>query len=151
MKVSDCIFCEIVKGKREREHVIFEDDKHIAFLDMYPIMKGQCMIVPRKHVGGLEAFTMSDKDFSDLFVFSKKVAKMIEKKLKPKFISLVIEGTGVDHLHVKLYPVYEIRKMAEKGPIKPYKPYDGYIITVPGPKADEEELVEIAKKIKSPY
>jgi diadenosine tetraphosphate (Ap4A) HIT family hydrolase len=145
--MKGCIFCDIGKGIREREHVIFEDEKHIAFLDLYPTAKGQCMIVPKKHVGGLESFNLSDEDFSDLFIFVKKVAKKLERAMKPKFTFLAIEGTGVDHLHVKLYPVYKVKKMAEKRPIKPYRPYYGFFTTRLGPKAKEKELIKLAKKI----
>jgi len=145
--MKSCRFCEIGKSIREKEHVIFEDKKHIAFLDLYPIAKGQCMIIPKKHIGGLETFTMSDKDFSDLFIFTKKVAKKLEKAMKPKFTFLVIEGTGVNHLHIKLYPIYKIRKMAEKRPITPHRPYYGFLTTRLGPKAKERELIRIAKKI----
>jgi histidine triad (HIT) family protein len=146
--MKKCIFCEIGEGKREREHVICSDKKHVAFLDLFPIMRGQCMIIPRKHVGGLEAFKITNKDFSSIMVFTKKVARQMKRKLKPKFIFLVIEGTGVDHLHVKLYPVYKVKKMAEKRPIKPFTPYYGYFITRLGPRANQNELRKIVKKMK---
>lgn len=145
--MKGCIFCDIGKGIREKGHVIFENKKHIAFLDLYPTAKGQCMIVPKRHVDGLGAFNMSDKDFSDLFLFVKNVARKLERAMKPKFTFLVIEGTGVDHLHVKLYPVYAVKKTVEKRPIKPYRPYYGFFTTRLGPKAKEKELIELAKKI----
>jgi len=146
----DCRFCEIAKGKREKEHIIYQGEKHVAVLDLFPIFKGQCFVIPKKHVGGLKLFEIPDNEYSELLLFAKKVGKILEKALGTKFTCLVVEGTGVDHLHVKLYPITQIKKWAEKSPHK-IEPYKGYIPTWLGARAKESELLKIAKKIKLNY
>lgn len=77
--MKNCIFCNVAHGKQERDYKIFEDKKHIAFLDVYPITRGQCLVIPKKHIEGLNAFNLSDKDFSKLFLFTKKLTKKLRK------------------------------------------------------------------------
>ena len=38
-KVKDCIFCKIVSGEMP-SHKIWEDDRHLAFLSIFPNLKG---------------------------------------------------------------------------------------------------------------
>ena len=42
-----CIFCDILAGKRDG-HIVYEDNKHIAFLDKYPIDDGHTLVIPKK-------------------------------------------------------------------------------------------------------
>ncbi|WP_197734991.1 HIT family protein [Photobacterium damselae] len=39
-----CVFCEIVKGKLPC-HKVWEDDKHLAFLSIYPNTKGFTVVI----------------------------------------------------------------------------------------------------------
>lgn len=43
-KQKECIFCKIVKGELPC-HKIYEDEEHLAFLDIYPIVKGQTLVI----------------------------------------------------------------------------------------------------------
>jgi len=45
---DDCIFCKIVKGEIPAS-VIFEDDVCMAFMDVFPIKEGHCLLTPKKH------------------------------------------------------------------------------------------------------
>jgi len=142
-----CKFCEVAQGKREKENVILEDGEHIAFLDVFPIYKGQILVIPKKHIGGLDLFKLKDRQYADLMLFAKKVERKIRLALKPQFVCLVVEGTGVNHLHVKLYPIINVKKWAEKRP-KKLMPYLGYLATWLGPRAEKNELIKLAEKIK---
>jgi histidine triad (HIT) family protein len=44
----DCIFCDIVTGRRE-SHRVFEDESVVAFLDARPLFPGHTLVVPREH------------------------------------------------------------------------------------------------------
>ena len=41
------IFTEIIEGKRPG-FIIFEDEKHVAILDKYPIDTGHSLVIPKK-------------------------------------------------------------------------------------------------------
>ena len=70
----DCIFCDILSGKRDG-HVIYEDDLHISFLDKYPIDTGHSLVIPREHH---EKITDMQTDaVGELFSVVPKIAKAI--------------------------------------------------------------------------
>ena len=62
--MENCIFCKIVKGEFDSAK-IWEDDKHLAILDIMPNTKGMTLILTKKHYDSY-AFGMDDKVYSDL-------------------------------------------------------------------------------------
>jgi len=149
MNKPDCIFCKIVKGEIPSVK-IWEDKKHIAFLDIFPNTKGMTLIIPKKHFDS-DATDMPDKEFSDLMMATKKVAKMLEKGLKIKRVAMVMEGLGVNHVHIKLYPIHGLEEKFKETWAKKeiyFNRYEGYISTQLGPKKSPEELNKIAEEIK---
>jgi diadenosine tetraphosphate (Ap4A) HIT family hydrolase len=64
---------------------------------------------------------------------------------------MVMEGMGVNHVHIKLYPLHGIDKKFKEIWAKDeryFETYQGYVMTVLGPKADMTELNKLAKKIR---
>ncbi len=86
----ECVFCKIIK-KEIPANIIYEDSKHLAFLDNHPNRKGQSLVIPKKHYSGY-SFEMPDKDFVELMVRAKKVGLLIDKALKTERTCLVLEG-----------------------------------------------------------
>ena len=145
----DCIFCKIVKG--ELPHVkIWEDENFISILDGNPNTKGMTLIMPRKHFDS-DAFLMPDKDYQELMQASKKVSEILKKGLGVKRVAMVMEGMGVNHAHIKLYPLYGVEKEFEEIWAKErvfFEKYQGYISTQLGPEASIEDRQKIAEAIK---
>ena|SRR3989344_2142989 len=147
--MADCIFCKIVKGEIPSAK-IWEDKDFLAILDIFPNTKGMSLVLTKKHYDSY-AFGLPDNVYLDLMAASKKVAKLLEKALPVKRVSLVAEGMGVNHIHVKLYPMYGIKDKFEETWAKQekfFEKYEGYISTQLGPKADFAELQRLAEKIK---
>ncbi|KAI3482397.1 hypothetical protein L1887_54952 [Cichorium endivia] len=46
---EDCAFCRIVAGQSPA-HVVYEDEKNVAFLDILPLRPGHTLVIPKKHV-----------------------------------------------------------------------------------------------------
>lgn len=148
--MENCIFCGIVKGKEDSAKV-WEDDSFLAVLDSNPNTKGMTLVIPKKHSDSY-IFDMKDSDYCSLLLASRKVAKILEKKMKAKRVAMVMEGMGINHAHVKLYPLHGIDKKFKEMWSKKrifFQKYEGYISTQLGPKADIKELRNIAKRIKS--
>ncbi len=66
--------------------------------------------------------------------------------------ALVAEGYGVDHLHVKLFPMHGVKK-GEWKPINSklrdfYINYLGFISSHDGPEMSHAELKQIARQIR---
>ncbi len=46
--MSGCVFCAIVAGEQPA-HVVLDDDRFLAFLDVRPLFHGHTLLVPRGH------------------------------------------------------------------------------------------------------
>jgi diadenosine tetraphosphate (Ap4A) HIT family hydrolase len=147
--MTGCIFCKIASGEIQSEKV-WEDKRYLAILDINPNTEGMTLVLTKKHFDS-DATDLPDKEFSDLMVTAKKVAKLLERKLKVKRVAIVMEGLGVNHVHIKLYPIYGLSEKFEETWAKEekyFKNYEGYISTQLGPRKSAEELRKIAKKIR---
>jgi len=76
---------------------------------------------------------------------------MLENGLAVKRVAVVMEGLGVNHVHIKLYPIYgletKFQEMWAKDRVY-FERYQGFISTQLGPQKTPEELEKVAKKIK---
>ncbi len=150
--MKDCIFCKIIEGSAPC-HKIWEDDKHIAFLTIFPNTPGFTVIASKEHLPSYFADN-SDQVISDFIVASKKVAKIIDAGFEDVArTGLMIEGYGVDHLHMKLFPMHGTKSETWQ-PIasnvdKHFDKYEGYISSHNGKRADDKELEFIASQIKN--
>lgn len=147
--MENCIFCKITKGEIGSVK-IWENDKFVAILDVNPNMKGMTLVLTKEHYDSY-AFDMPDAVYSEFMIAAKKVAKMLEKGLNITRISMVMEGMGINHAHIKLYPLHGVtekfKEMWARDKVY-FDSYEGYISTQLGPKADLEELKRIAEEIK---
>lgn len=149
--METCVFCEIVKGVLPC-HKVWEDDKHLAFLTIFPNTPGFTVVVTKEHYPSY-AFDLDDKVLSDLVLAAKKVGKLIDSKLEDVGrTGMIFEGFGVNHVHAKLFPMHgtkmeEWKKIVGK-PHKFFDKYEGYISSHDYERADDAWLAEIAKKIR---
>jgi len=149
--MKNCVFCKIVSGELDSAK-IWEDKEFLAFLNLYPNTKGSAIVIPKKHYSSY-AFDLPQNTYSKFMEATKKVAKLLDKKLQVKRTAIVMEGTSIDHLHIKLYPLYGLGKKFEQriDKEKPvfFEKYPAYVTTINGPKADMKELKKLAAKIRN--
>jgi diadenosine tetraphosphate (Ap4A) HIT family hydrolase len=143
------LFDEIIDGNIPAWKV-WEDGKYLAFLTPFPSTPGLTVVIPKQNPGDY-IFDMDDLEVAGLMAASKKVAKILEKALGVKRVGMVLEGTGVAHVHVKLYPLHgdlggETNVWSKHQEF--YPEYPGYISTVEGPRMSDEQLTEIQQKIQ---
>lgn len=153
--MEECIFCKIIKGEIPSVK-IWEDKNFLAILDLFPNTKGMTVVFPKKHYDS-DVIEMDEKIYKDFFLAAKKVAKVLKKGLKVKRVAMAMEGTAVNHAHIKLYPLHGVDKnFKPKLPSseklkkrKFFKKYPGYLPTLMGPQTTIKNLKKIAKQIKS--
>lgn len=90
-------------------HKIAETEKFIAFLDINPLVKGHTLVVPKVEVDYI--FDLENQLLSELFLFSKSVAKKIKKAIPCDRIGISVVGLEVPHAHVHLIPINQINDM----------------------------------------
>lgn len=99
------IFTKIIK-RQIPGHIIAEDDKHIAILDINPNVKGHALCIPKREVNKI--FDLEEQDYVDLMLFSRKVAKALENVVPCKRIGVSVIGLEVPHVHVHLIPLSDM-------------------------------------------
>ena len=57
--MSDCIFCGIAAGTMPAERV-YEDERTVAFLDIFPACDGHLLVIPRAHADNVHAADPAD-------------------------------------------------------------------------------------------
>lgn len=151
--MEDCIFCKIVKGEAPAQ-IVWEDEKHMAFLSIFPNTEGVSVVIPKKHYPSY-AFALPDEVLSDLVLATKKVANLLDKALPDVGrTAMVFEGFGVDHIHAKLFPMHGTADMEKWKPIESsvahyFTQYEGYISSHDYNRADDAELAAVATKIRA--
>ena len=105
---NDCIFCKIVKGEIP-SHKVYEDDFFIAFMDIFPTVKGHTLIIPKEHcVNALDTPTHIAEKFYPII---SKLANAIKKAYNADGINIIqnngsASGQEVFHSHVHIIPRY---------------------------------------------
>jgi diadenosine tetraphosphate (Ap4A) HIT family hydrolase len=145
----DCVFCKIANGEFDSAK-IWEDDSFMAILDLNPNTKGMTLVMPKKHFDS-DAFLMPEEDYKNLMLATKKVSGVLRNGLNVNRVAMVAEGMGVNHVHIKLYPLYGIEKEFQEIWAKDkifFENYQGYISTQLGPQENIENLKKLAEDIK---
>ena len=102
------IFSRIIK-KEIPAHVLLENDRYIAFLDVNPLVAGHALVVPKVEVDYL--FDLNDSDLSGILPFAREVANAIKSVVPCKKIGISVVGLEVPHAHVHLIPIQQVDDM----------------------------------------
>jgi len=147
-----CVFCCIARGASPA-YKIWEDEKYMAILSIYPNTDGFSVVFPKDHVSSY-AFALDDNSLSRLTLAAKKVALMLDKAFDDVGrTGLIYEGFGVDHVHAKLFPMHGTGgnnqwKKISSNVDKFFEKYEGYVSSHDHIRANAEDLEKIAILIK---
>ncbi|HYJ62401.1 MAG TPA: HIT domain-containing protein [Parafilimonas sp.] len=96
------IFSKIIAGEIP-SYKIAEDEKFFAFLDIFPLVEGHTLVIPKIEVDNM--FDLENDYLSALLVFAKPIAKAIEKSFKCNRCGMAVIGLEVPHAHLHLVPI----------------------------------------------
>ena len=125
------IFSKIIAGDIP-SYKIAEDENFFAFLDIFPLVKGHTLVVPKKEIDYI--YDLPDELLGALMVFSKKIARAIEKAVPCTRIGVTVIGLEVPHTHVHLIPINGVADMNFEKPKL---------------KLEKAEMEAVAKSIRS--
>lgn len=102
----DCIFCKIA-AREIPSHMIYEDDRAFAILDIHPLAMGHTMVIPKVHA--VTILDLPEGEVGPLFAAVKAVTVKLQKVLNPDGFTTGINhgdvsGQSVKHLHVHILP-----------------------------------------------
>lgn len=103
----ECIFCNIV-AKKASAHIVYENDKVLAFLDIFPSSPGHTMVIHKRH--GNSVLDYSEKELGEVMSGVKVMSGKLQNVFACDSITIGInhlEKKGVPHLHVHLIPRWD--------------------------------------------
>lgn len=96
------IFSRIITGEIPG-YKVAESELCFAFLDISPLAEGHTLVVPKKEIDYI--FDIDDALYTELMLFSKRVATALRKSVPCKRIGVAVIGLEVPHAHVHLIPI----------------------------------------------
>jgi histidine triad (HIT) family protein len=96
------IFSKIIEGQVP-SYKITETEDFLAFLDVFPLMEGHVLVVPKKEIDNI--LNLSPALYTSLFSFTQKIGKAIEAAIPCKKVGIAVIGLEVPHAHIHLVPI----------------------------------------------
>ncbi|WP_165821980.1 nuclease A inhibitor family protein [Hymenobacter edaphi] len=102
------IFSRIVAGELPA-YKVAEDEHHLAFLDITPLVEGHTLVIPKKEVDYI--FDLPPAELAALHQFAQRVAKGVKAAVPCKRIGVAVIGLEVPHAHIHLIPMKQVADM----------------------------------------
>ncbi|MBN1951353.1 MAG: HIT family protein [Bacteroidales bacterium] len=99
------IFSKIVHGEIPC-YKVAEDERFLAFLDINPLAKGHTLVIPKEETDYI--FDIDDEQLAAMHLFSKKIARAIDKSVDCKRVGIAVIGLEVPHAHIHLVPLNDL-------------------------------------------
>lgn len=95
------IFSKIIAGEIPC-YKIAENDKFLAFLDIFPVALGHVLVIPKIEID--RVFDLPKEYLAEILVFAQPIAKAIEKAYPCDRVNIITVGLEVPHAHIHLLP-----------------------------------------------
>jgi histidine triad (HIT) family protein len=110
------IFTKIINGEIPC-YKIAENEHFFAFLDVFPVVKGHVLVVPKQEIDYI--FDVSDDILAAMLVFAKPIAKAIEAVVPCRRVGISVIGLEVPHAHLHLVPLNQLSDMDFREKLNP--------------------------------
>ena len=127
------IFSRIVDGEIPC-HKIAENDKFLAFLDVFPLAKGHTLVIPKQQIDYI--FDIDDDVLGEMMIFAKTIATALKQAVPCTRIGVAVIGLEVPHAHIHLVPINHIQDIN---------------FTTPKLTLPQEELANISAEIRAKF
>lgn len=102
----ECIFCKIVRTEIP-SYIVYEDEFFLGFLDIFPLSKGNTILIPKKHY----RWVNDVPEFGTYWEAAKKIGSSLHQSLGATSISYLTFGEEVPHAHIRIIPRYSSTDM----------------------------------------
>ena len=99
------VFTKIINGAMPGRFV-YEDDDIVAFLTIAPMTQGHTLVVPRTEIDQWQ--DVDAQAFNKVMAVSQLIGKAVVKAFGAKRAGVIIAGLEVPHLHVHVFPAYNL-------------------------------------------
>jgi ATP adenylyltransferase len=106
---GECVFCRFAEEEvSEETGVVFRTDTTFVILNAYPYGSGHMLVLPRRHVSGLEE--LRDDEYTEFFWTLRKTVLAVQQAYEPDGMNVgfnlgIAAGAGIPkHLHAHVLP-----------------------------------------------
>jgi histidine triad (HIT) family protein/ATP adenylyltransferase len=107
VSAGSCFVCGFIEGRPgHQEHLVYENDDTVAFLNRYPTLLGYCLVAPKRHIESW-VHDMEPAEFLGLQTVAHAVARAIAATVPTERMYSMSLGSqqGNAHLHWHLAPL----------------------------------------------
>ncbi|MEO3870467.1 HIT family protein [Nonomuraea sp. B12E4] len=108
VKSLPCFICAVVARHPDYtlERIVYEDDRHLAFLARYPTLPGYLLVSPKQHIEHVVR-DLDEDAYLDLMRVVRKVALAVESVVPSERTYMLSLGSqqGNSHLHWHIAPL----------------------------------------------
>ena len=122
------LFTKIVDGEIPC-HRVWEDENHLAFLDICPVQPGHTLVIPKAETSYI--YDIDEAAHAALWTAARTVARHLKERLGCTRICTAVIGYEVPHAHIHLVPTDSTADF----------PWE------PGKQADQADLAAMAAKL----
>lgn len=108
-KSGDCVLCEAARSDDDAGHFVLERGRHnFVIMNLYPYNNGHLMVVPYRHVAGLE--DLDDEILAEAMCLVRECTALLSHVMHPEGFNVGINlgkaaGAGLhEHLHIHIVP-----------------------------------------------
>lgn len=103
---SPCFICELIAGRLNGNHIIYQNDEFIAFLNKYPMLYGYALVAPVQHREQVTVdFTLGEYLSLQRAVY--QVAEAVRQTVETERVYILSLGSqqGNRHVHWHIAPL----------------------------------------------
>jgi histidine triad (HIT) family protein len=112
--MRNCRFCEIINENREKEQVVFENEKFIVLTDKFrkTSVGSICLIIPKKHKKNI--LELTETDGKEIIPLISIVSKAMQKAYNCNGIRIWTAvnkeaGQSIFHFHIHVLPCNSVK------------------------------------------
>jgi histidine triad (HIT) family protein len=138
--MQECVLCRIARREMQA-HVVYEDEKLLAFLDIGPIRPGHSQIIPKQH---FPYFDQAPPDvIAAIVLVGQRLATAMKRFYGVERVAFMFTGGDIAHVHAHVVPMHEKTDITSRQYI-----VEDEITFRARPRAADAELAAVASSLR---
>ncbi|MDQ8030570.1 HIT family protein [Bordetella genomosp. 1] len=137
---DSCLFCRIARHELPA-HVVHEDSRTLAFLDIHPVRPAHVLIIPKQHYPYFE--DMPADLAGHIVNLGQRLARQMKRMYQVERVGLAFTGIHVPHAHAHIVPMHHPHDITSTHYIA-----EQDLTFVMPPQADAEQLKALAEELR---
>lgn len=139
--MTDCLFCRIAAGEIPA-HKVYEDERTLAFLDLYPIRPGHALVIPKAHHVWFE--DLPPEDANAVMATSQRLSRALKAVHGVERVAMFFTGIHVPHAHAHLVPMHHKHDVTSQAYLA--EGVEGYSLP---PQLPPDEMARVAEGLRA--